>query len=549
MFAAFALLCLAILPARVVAEQKPLLDFGSSLSSDAVQTADARAALTAGPNGKALMVVTGREYEWPGVTLKAPGGRWDLSPFERILLDVKNVGVAKVNVQCRVDGPLSDSEPYSLDGDVSLAPGEKRTLTVELRRRAPAELAKKLIGMRGYPGGFRADAGIDVRNVKQLVVFVSKTSSSHAFEVQGVRAEGRAAAPPALPADMNKLFPLIDRYGQYIHAEWPGKTHSDDDLRRAKEQEERDLAAQPGPADRDQYGGWKAGPLLPATGFFRVEKYKGKWWLVDPEGRLFWSHGVDCVGAGFGGQTPLTGREHYFQGLPSVGATAGLPSSAGNAAGQASSGTRQHRQIEALARFYGRSNGAPLGYYKDKSFDTFCFAGANLMRKYGDDYVRQFDETAQRRLRSWALNTIGNWSDAGICKMHKTPYVASTCSGGRRLEGSAGYWGKFPDVFDPGFAAAVSKSMEAQRGFSAGDPWCIGFFIDNELGWGDDCSLAEAALASPPDQAAKKVFLADLKAKYGTIEGLTAPGALPTPPGTRCFYVGLPPSARRPATS
>jgi len=25
---------------------------------------------------------------------------------------------------------------------------------------------------------------------------------------------------------------------------------------------------------------------LEATGFFRVEKYKGRWWFVDPDGRL-----------------------------------------------------------------------------------------------------------------------------------------------------------------------------------------------------------------------------------------------------------------------
>jgi len=98
--------------------------------------------------------------------------------------------------------------------------------------------------------------------------------------------------------------------------------------------------------------------------------------------------------------------------------------------------------------------------------------------------------------------------------------VTSIGSGGRRLEGSKGHWGKFPDVFDPGFAEAVNKQMEAHRGFSAGDPWCIGYFIDNELGWGDACSLAEATLASPPDQIAKTAFIGDLKAKYGTIEAL-----------------------------
>ncbi|MBN1393638.1 MAG: beta-agarase [Pirellulales bacterium] len=486
-------LCAVVPTGLVCGEEAPLLDLGSRLPSDAVQTADAKAALTSGPSGRALTIITGRDTPWPGITLKAPGGRWDLSAYRRILLDVKNVGVARINVHCRIDGPVSNEEFYSLTENVAVEPGEKRTLSVELRRRAPAALAAKLVGMRGYPGGYRADLGINVGNVNQLIVFVSDTSAGHAFEVQGVRAAGKAPAPPRLPEDIKALFPLIDRYGQYIHAEWPGKTHSDEDLHRAAEQERRELAARPGPNDWDRYGGWTAGPQLPAKGFFRAEKYKGKWWLVDPEGRLFWSHGVDCVGAGFG-HTPLTDREHYFQDLPD--------------------------RNSPLGRFYGRGSGAPLGYYKDKNHESFDFAGANLLRKYGDDYRRRFNEIAHGRLRSWGMNTLGNWSSRDLCETRKTPYVASIGSGGRRLEGSQGHWGKFPDVFDPGFSRETTKRMESHRGFSVGDPWCIGYFIDNELGWGGDCSLAEATLASPPDQIAKKVFLDDLKAKFGTIEAL-----------------------------
>ena len=64
--------------------------------------------------------------------------------------------------------------------------------------------------------------------------------------------------------------------------------------------------------------------------------------------------------------------------------------------------------------------------------------------------------------------------------------------------------------------------MSWERDKSAGDPFCIGYFVDNELGWGDELSLAKAALASPPDQAAKLAFLKDLEAKYETIDKLNA---------------------------
>jgi hypothetical protein len=88
------------------------------------------------------------------------------------------------------------------------------------------------------------------------------------------------------------------------------------------------------------------------------------------------------------------------------------------------------------------------------------------------------------------------------------------------IEGSAGYWRKFPDPFDPSFRRALDRRLRREKAKSAGDPWCIGYFVDNELGWGDELSLAVAALASPSDQPAKGAILADLKKKYPTIETL-----------------------------
>src|SRR5262249_44662929 len=58
------------------------------------------------------------------------------------------------------------------------------------------------------------------------------------------------------------------------------------------------------------------------------------------------------------------------------------------------------------------------------------------------------------------------------------------------------------------------------------DPWCLGYFVDNELSWsggsveGGRYGLAYGALAAPATQPAKKAFLAQLKQKYETIARL-----------------------------
>lgn len=298
------------------------------------------------------------------------------------------------------------------------------------------------------------------------------------------------------------LFPMIDRFGQYRHRQWPGKTQTLDELRRHREAEQKDLKEHPGPQGWDTYGGWLDGPPLKATGFFRVEKSQGRWWIVDPDGSLFWSHGIDCVHA-TSGATPIADRMHYFEPFPA----AGTPE----------------------AQFLGRQNWAPKGYYQrfqDKSFATFNFTGVNLLRKYGPDWSTAFAQLAHARLFSWGMNTIGNWSDPDVFRLRKTPYVVNCSPSGRdvrQIEGSTGYWGKFPDVFDAGFRSSLRRALEQERGKSAGDPWCIGFFfVHNELGWGDETSLAVAALASPADQPAKQAFLGDLQSKYTTVERLNA---------------------------
>jgi hypothetical protein len=119
------------------------------------------------------------------------------------------------------------------------------------------------------------------------------------------------------------------------------------------------------------------------------------------------------------------------------------------------------------------------------------------------------------------MNTIGMWSDEATRLMRRTPYVDAIGSdGARRIEGSEGYWGKFPDPFDPGFRAVLERAMKGKRGTSAGDPWCLGYFCDNELAWGDETSLALATLRSPSDQPAKGRFLEMLRGRHGEIAAL-----------------------------
>ena len=94
---------------------------------------------------------------------------------------------------------------------------------------------------------------------------------------------------------MGSFFPCFDTFGQYVHGDWPGKTRSAQDLVKRRTADEQDLTAHPATPGWNEYGGWSDGPQLKATGHFRTERHGGRWWLVDPTGRLFFSHGLNCV--------------------------------------------------------------------------------------------------------------------------------------------------------------------------------------------------------------------------------------------------------------
>ncbi|MHC4462692.1 MAG: beta-agarase, partial [Planctomycetota bacterium] len=433
------------------AQSLVLFDFGKGFDVGTVVTNDTKVTLSKG--GK-LRIETGHEKQWPGITLKAPAGKWDLSKYEYVSIDIKNIRTAPVTVYCRVDNPGADGSKNCVTDSITLSPNTTGTLTVRLYP-TPHQLSEpvELIGMRRAPV---LSSKVDGSNITQLLLYVNKPRTSHTFEISNIRAGGRVKI-----LDAKTFFPFIDEFGQYIHKDWPGKTHSHDKLIAYGKAEEKDLAAHPGPADRNQYGGWTAGPKLKETRFFRVQKYQGKWWLVDPDGRLFWSHGIDCVRST--NATPITDREHYYSNLPN--------------------------NTSSFAKFYGRGSWAPHGYYKDHSpYRTYDFSQANFLRKYGPNWEQAFADITHRRLKSWGINTIANWSDSSIYLMHKTPYVATISFTARRLEGSSGYWGKFYDVFDPTFRSALRQRLAREEDTSIGDPWCVGFFVHNELSWGDEVS-------------------------------------------------------------
>ena len=109
--------------------------------------------------------------------------------------------------------------------------------------------------------------------------------------------------------------PVVDEFGQWILADWPGKIKSLAQLKAEWAQEEKELGS--GDFNYCRYGGYQ-GTKAKATGFFRVEQVDGKWWFVDPDGHLFFSVSSNGMRGG-GAETRTAGRESYYAALPPAG--------------------------------------------------------------------------------------------------------------------------------------------------------------------------------------------------------------------------------------
>jgi len=420
-----------------------------------------------------------------------PGeGSWDWSSIAGLKVTLHNRCAAPATV--RMTAAEADAKGLSnaCSSAIELSPGGEGTLLLRLVRRPenptfapfkPFYMYVKAINVR--------DNTIDPAKVASLRISLNGRALQGGVELSPVVPDG-AGTPVPIP-----FFPFIDGYGQYVHSDWPGKVYTDADFATLREKERQETAASPGPTSWDRFGGWAGGPTLKATGFFYPAKQDGKWWLVDPDGKLFWSYGP--TGVGFGGDvSPVTDREKWFASLPPADGP--------------------------LSAFYVNGHGAMFNYYHDRDWHGLDIQRANLFRKYGPDYKSIVAALSHDRLHSWGFNTMGNWSSSQIYLLHRTPYTVpigspyvSTMTGG---DGHA-----FQDVFDPRWEPGLYAEMEKQRGTTAGDPWCIGYFVDNErcIGWRPrGASIGEMALKAGPKQPAKLKFVEQLRAKYDTIKAL-----------------------------
>jgi hypothetical protein len=298
-----------------------------------------------------------------------------------------------------------------------------------------------------------------------------------------------AAEPARLTAPLLPKGVLLDELGQSSLRNWDGKTQSADELTSILRSQLTAATDAKWPDAFSQWGGMsaKSAPDLgPPTGFFRVQHDAKRWWLADPDGRPFWSAGVDSVGHDVG--TKIDGIESALAWLP----------------------PRDGQYAAAFGR-RGPSN-----------FNTLA---ANLIRAFGpNDWETNWGKIALSHLRRIGFNTAGNWSEWRIASAAGIPYVRPLQFEARSLKL---VYREFPDVFAPEFPAPAARYAEQLRE-TATDPALIGYFLMNEPHWGfANQTPADGMLFNTESCACRDELAKHLKNRYADDAALAAAWNMP----------------------
>ena len=284
---------------------------------------------------------------------------------------------------------------------------------------------------------------------------------------------------------------IVDAFGQWKEKDWPGKIHSEEELKQR-------ITAQEGPASYpfpnwNRWGGDSSRPLKPGTGFFSTCKTPdGRWHLTDPDGCDYFSLGP--CGVHPGDVCRVDGLEKLCDWLP-----------------------EENDPLYGPMYHSGTLRRAP--YMPLDSFKTFRFTAANLARVYGENWQEKWEEISHHILMSHGLNSQGNFSGLGQENGHtKLPYVRQMMNfpGTKTL-----IFRDFPDVLSPEYQENAETFAQALESWKD-DPWLIGYFLRNEpeFNFVENLVIADEVLRNPADTYCKRGLIAFLAQRYGTVEAM-----------------------------
>ncbi|WP_442871174.1 beta-galactosidase [Acutalibacter muris] len=158
----------------------------------------------------------------------------------------------------------------------------------------------------------------------------------------------------------------------------------------------------------------------------------------------------------------------------------------------------------------------------------FNFARANMIRAFGSDgWWEAWLTINAARLKSWGFNTIGvgvnNYEDENAAEYLEKAQIPFVYTLKKFPRTNVRIFRDFPDVYSKAFAEQAQDFARSQLGGLVGNPYLIGYFVNNEPEWKVPyINLAERVFAHPERLDSKAALIGWLKEEYGNIEAVNA---------------------------
>lgn len=319
---------------------------------------------------------------------------------------------------------------------------------------------------------------VDLAKVDRMKFYIDRKSDETAkFCITSVVAtieEVGVIDHPVLPKGK-----LLDEIGQSTIHNWQGKTGSLEDMK-SNLRKRLDESNHMLPDDFSTWGGCKSKRIDKGSGFFKVHRDDNRWWLVDPDGYLFWSAGIDSVRVDTSANINLLEDALSF-----------IPSDIGD-----------FSEI-----FNNRDGQMHINYL-----------AANYIRTFGKhDWMEKWATIALDELKRLRFNTVGNWSEWEYASKARFPFVRPMSFNAKRTKN---IYRDFPDVYHPDFEKDAQDYAQVLS-TSVDDPALIGYFMMNEPNWAFSHELPAVGMLYNSEECITRTKLANfLKKKYGSAETL-----------------------------
>lgn len=520
-----------------------------SATNGVVSVVDTR---EAGDQGKALDVKLFSKDNWLASLDMTPQTPWDWSQYKdfHIAFDVSNHG--KESVQ--VDLIMNDKNGASYTRVFVIPVGGATTVYAKMAGHdqshpdgTPINEFNFISGLRSNPPTWESQdrqvyslwgtKSLDVSGISGIKFKIDGSLSDREFTLDNIRLRPNP--------EMNKdfLVNIVDEFGQFTRAQYPNKITSTQQLQEIAEQEVSELVGKP-LNGRSRFHGWADGPKLEATGYFRTEKVDGKWSLVDPEGYLYFSSGLDIIR--LSNSSTITGYDFDQSKIAArdVNEIISEDDQPLNRVNDDAIPTRKLVNETRAGMFswlpeYDSELGEHFGYRRSvqsgpmKHGETYSFYSANLERRYGQthekSYMEKWRDVTIKRMIDWGFTSFGNWAESEFYANQRIPFLAYADINGDfgTVKSGFDFWHPLPDPFDPKFYDRAVVSAEFVANQIQGSPWCMGIFYDNEQSFGRPetdklyFGLVLNALKDNADKSfTKAAFTKQLQDKYSTIEAL-----------------------------